>query len=846
VWAVILAAPFLFYLIPFVAGYGWNAIGTLTPVFPGMLDRAGRTPSASPSVEHYGTGVVVVPFKARLGAYLLDGDLPLWNPYSGLGQPFAAQGEGSPYFPMAVLRSLLPPSWSNAVTFVMIAISAVAQCYFLQRLGLSTGAATFGGVAWSLAGVFTLNVARDNYVDQFAMIPPLLLGAAWAIASRRAAAYVVFAVVVGLHASAGLLQIGVNTLLLLAGFLVFFSFVQATSLRGGLTTVVPVFLFLGLGTILASPYVLPIVESVRAAYNKNVPNLAFLQMPSANVVAFFFPLMFGQIFQSWIAGRYPDVVDWNNLYAHGGTGLLLMAVFALAALPRARRDQRLAYLFFLGGLIFFMTRFVSLPPGSLASYLPILNQQSPKHTNGPAVFCLVVAASFGVEWLRRVAGRWAILGLAAVLLGLATGVLVVVQHQGGLASVDVPLALTHLSITAAIGLILLSAFWLARRAPTDSQAAVIATAAVVGESSIYLLLGNSQLDVLAVRLGIGALVTLIGVLATRRRIVPAAVLSLVAVGAYVWVVTWPSTGLPNRDALDAPPRFMNWLHQAAGHEYRAFGIYPDYSSIGEIQDTEVVGPLATNAWVSFVDLVSSPPVARLHRVGSTFALGQSYDLPFDYPRARPLMDWVGVRYLVLDKLGFDNKWRNDHRALFELTLGMRIVYEDEDVEILESPTAQSKAYFTTRVRELSAATTLAKLRADPWAIVGPVTIDSDIGDIARGDVFGPTFPVPLAEYRPNDLRATFDAPSAGIFVVRDSPFPGWHAELNGQPVEIIPVNGLVRGVAVPAAGHYEVTMSYRPSSFSTGVTMATATLVLLLAVVGWDRLRRRRVRSGRV
>ena len=124
-------------------------------------------------------------------------------------------------------------------------------------------------------------------------------------------------------------------------------------------------------------------------------------------MAFFFPLVFGQIFQSWIDGRYPDVVDWNNLYAHGSTGLLLLAVLALAALPRVQRDQRLTYLFFLGGLIFFHTRFLSLPPGSLVSYLPILSQQSPKHTNGVAVFCLVVAAAFGVEWLRRVDRRLA-------------------------------------------------------------------------------------------------------------------------------------------------------------------------------------------------------------------------------------------------------------------------------------------------------------------------------------------------------------------------------------------------------------------------------------------------------
>jgi Bacterial membrane protein YfhO len=331
------------------------------------------------------------------------------------------------------------------------------------------------------------------------------------------------------------------------------------------------------------------------------------------------------------------------------------------------------------------------------------------------------------------------------------------------------------------------------------------------------------------------------VLAARRLAVPATVAGLLAVGAYAWVVIAPSAGLPERLEVDAPPRHMVWLRQAAGHEYRAFGIYPDYSSVGEIQDVEVVGPLATNAWVAFVDLVSSPPVARGHRTGSTFSLARQrespfwYDLTTDYPRARPLLDWAGVRFLVLDKAVFGGR-RTDHRALLEPSSGLRVAYEDDVVTIVESPTARSKAYFTSNVREESAATTLARLQADPQAVEDLITVEEDVGDVAVGRGDGPSVPVPLTEYRPNGLRATFEAPAPGIFVVTDSYFPGWQATVNGQPAEVIQVNGLVRGVVVPAAGRQEVTMSYRPASFANGVTIATAALALLLALIGWDRL----------
>jgi hypothetical protein len=50
------------------------------------------------------------------------------------------------------------------------------------------------------------------------------------------------------------------------------------------------------------------------------------------------------------------------------------------------------------------------------------------------------------------------------------------------------------------------------------------------------------------------------------------------------------------------------------------------------------------------------------------------------------------------------------------------------------------------------------------------------------------------------------------------------------------VNGLVRGIVVPAAGRQEVTMSYRPAAFVNGVRIAVVTLALLLALIGWGRL----------
>ena len=104
----------------------------------------------------------------------------------------------------------------------------------------------------------------------------------------------------------------------------------------------------------------------------------------------------------------------------------------------------------------------------------------------------VVVAAFGVEWLRRVKwgrARWLI---AVTVLALVSSILTVIGRRGGFDEIDVGMGATYLGVTFAIGLIVLTAFWLAHRAPTDGQAALIATAAVVGEQSVYLLLGNGM------------------------------------------------------------------------------------------------------------------------------------------------------------------------------------------------------------------------------------------------------------------------------------------------------------------------------------------------------------------
>lgn len=64
-------------------------------------------------------------------------------------------------------------------------------------------------------------------------------------------------------------------------------------------------------------------------------------------------------------------------------------------------------------------------------------------------------------------------------------------------------------------------------------------------------------------------------------------------------------------------------------------------------------------------------------------------------------------------------------------------------------------------------------------------------------------------YQPNRLELRVRSERPGLLVLSEADYPGWEAEVNGQPTPIQRVNGLLRGVMVPA-GSSQVIFRYSP------------------------------------
>ena len=72
-----------------------------------------------------------------------------------------------------------------------------------------------------------------------------------------------------------------------------------------------------------------------------------------------------------------------------------------------------------------------------------------------------------------------------------------------------------------------------------------------------------------------------------------------------------------------------------------------------------------------------------------------------------------------------------------------------------------------------------------------------------------------------------NTPEAGYLVLSETWYPGWSATVNGHDAAIEQVNGVFRGRA-SAAGAAEVRLRYWPASWTLGLFMAAAGLVLVV------------------
>jgi hypothetical protein len=150
-----------------------------------------------------------------------------------------------------------------------------------------------------------------------------------------------------------------------------------------------------------------------------------------------------------------------------------------------------------------------------------------------------------------------------------------------------------------------------------------------------------------------------------------------------------------------------------------------------------------------------------------------------------------------------------------------------DVKIYENLEAQPRAFMVHDwLWTPDTAAAIEVMRSDEFdprrtAVVG-----------GEGDAppFSGRSTVEIVSYEPERvvLRASGDA--AALLVLTDAYYPGWEVAIDGTAGEIQQVNGLFRGVFLPA-GEHEIVFEFRPASFRIGSIISLLGLGLIIVAV---------------
>jgi hypothetical protein len=179
-------------------------------------------------------------------------------------------------------------------------------------------------------------------------------------------------------------------------------------------------------------------------------------------------------------------------------------------------------------------------------------------------------------------------------------------------------------------------------------------------------------------------------------------------------------------------------------------------------------------------------------------------------RARPLLDLINACY-VLSRVPLS---------------GFTPLAELEGVFVYRNDQALPRAFVVDQVeRVASTDAALAWMRAHPErlkhtaVVTGPTVPPVEPGVAARARTR-------TVSYADREVTVEVAAQGAALLILTDSDYPGWRAEVDGQPAIIHRSYAAFRAVGVPA-GEHTVRFIYEPHAFWRGLGLSGAAAALL-------------------
>lgn len=753
-----------------------------------------------------------VPWSVLAARTIQAGQLPLWNPLVGMGAPLLANYQSGLLYPpnwlVILAAGLWGAGWAAWAQTVLVTIHLVwagMGMYLLaRRIGLSPLGQLVCGFSFALSGYL---VSRSGFISINATVawaPWMLLSVTWLATGKTTLSKIILSGIV-------------TSILLIAGhaqtawYIILFSVAWSTviawqdstlnsppaesapvpsrksSLRHVFAKLVALLISLGIGVCLAAVQLLPTAELLSQSQRARAVDFEY-----AMTYSFwpwrFLTLLAPGLFGSPVSGDYWGYGNYWEDALYIGVFPLILAVSAIAGtLVGFLRKKKSAaeppgriYLIQQNRLVLFFIFVI------IASFLLALGRNTPifpfLYFNVPsfaifqaptrfslwAIISLILLAGMGADRLIRPEGRalyWTRLGTAgagAITLGAG----LTWYFLGDISP-------TFLRATALFGLFALTSGLLILSSPIQQES------------------GDHQ---------------------DQKRQVWAWGL-LIIIGLDLLIASWNLTPGVERDLYDLRSQSADSLSAMIGDQR----IYLSPADEYQLKFNRFMrfDSYSINEKWSNLREVLLPNINILDGVASA----NNFD-PLVTARYARWMDGLGKLEAAGDRLSYDH-------LLNLMGVGaVEYLSHDSGLGVGYEPVENS-----TRIRWVPCAQVVHD-GDQVWELLNHGQIDVDrVVILEDGGANPPTncsageakaF-VAIVDNSPNQVKMQVHAPASGWLVFSDQWYPGWMAEIDGQPAPIWRANYLFRAVSLPA-GEHQVIWKYSPKSFWVG---------LLISVISW-------------
>ncbi|MBK7427660.1 MAG: YfhO family protein [Saprospiraceae bacterium] len=160
--------------------------------------------------------------------------------------------------------------------------------------------------------------------------------------------------------------------------------------------------------------------------------------------------------------------------------------------------------------------------------------------------------------------------------------------------------------------------------------------------------------------------------------------------------------------------------------------------------------------------------------------------------------------------------------------------EGENITYQQNPNAKGNAWFVKEIKPAASAEEEINALSEGFDPVQTAVVHADFSAYPSAASFTGEGSIRLTSYKPNELIYESESASGQFATFSEiwyGPDKGWQAYVDGNPVEHIRVNYILRGMNVPE-GKHTITFKFEPKSHATGETISLISSLLLLLAVG--------------